>query len=208
MAKANGQKPVHKLRERALQVSGVGNGSQQCHYDCDLPVALRPKGQDKLQSGVLHVPAVSDSDLPGLMGLTALKSNRAILDFNTLTLYFCNDAPYDLDKTLPQGTAKYQLETAPSGHLVLPGCEYKVGSNNEDYSLTLVSKTAQPLKAADQEQVREASKGRPSPPSRGPPPIAKDLSAHQQVPPPPGQPSVSRRERGRPRSRSTRQSRE
>ena len=42
MAKANGHKPIHKLRERALQVSGVGNGSQQCHYDCDLPVVLRP----------------------------------------------------------------------------------------------------------------------------------------------------------------------
>ena len=87
-------------------------------------MALRPKGQDKLQNGVLHVPAVQDSDLPGLMGLAALKSNKAILDFNTLTLYFCHDAAYDLDKTLPKGTDKYQLETAPSGHLVLPCCEY------------------------------------------------------------------------------------
>ena len=44
MAKAHGRKPAHQRRERALQVSGVGNGSQQCHYDCQLPVAIRPEG--------------------------------------------------------------------------------------------------------------------------------------------------------------------
>ena len=204
MAKAHGQKPTHKLRDRALQVSGVGNGSQQCHYDCDLPLALRPKGQNKLQNGILHVPAVQDSDLPGLMGLTALKSNKAILDFNTLTLYFCQSASYDLDEVLPQGTSKYQLETAPSGHLVLPCCEYKAGSNNEDYSLTLVTKTAQPSTTAGQEKVKGAHEGRPPPPSRSPP--SMDTLAPQ-IPPPPGQPSDSRRERGRPRSRNAHRSR-
>ena len=106
-----------------------------------------------------------------LIRLTALKTNRAILDFNTQTLYFCNGDPCNLDKLLPQGTDKYQLETAPSGHLVLPCCEYKVGSSNQDYSLTLVSKTAEPSKAADQEKVKETNQGRPSPPSRSPPPV-------------------------------------
>ena len=155
MAKANGRHPTHHLRERALQVSGVGNGSQKCHYDCDLPVAIRPVGQGKLQNGVLKVPAVEDSDLPGLMGLTALKKNKAILDFNTLTLYFCSDTQYSLEKSLPKGTDQYQLETAPSGHLVLPCCEYKVGSDNQDYSLTLMTESTQPSTTAVQ-QVGEA----------------------------------------------------
>ena len=203
MAKANGHKPTHKFRDRALQVSGVGNGSQQCHYDCDLPVALRPVGQGKLQHGVLQVPAVQDSDLPGLMGLTALKSNNAILDFNTLTLYFCNSSSYDLSKALPKGTDRYQLETAPSGHLVLPCCEYRAGSSNQDYSLTLMAKTAHPSTAADQEQVTEAISRRPPPPSHSPPALS---ALAPEKTPPPGQPSVSRRERGRPRSRSIQQS--
>ena len=132
MAKANGRKPAHRLRERALQVSGVGNGSQQCHYDCALPVAIRPVGGQKLQDAVLNIPAVQDSDLPGLMGLTALKNKRAILDSNTLTLYFCGSLNYDLDKSLPSDTDRYKLETALAGHLVLPCCEYKSGGVSQD----------------------------------------------------------------------------
>ena len=203
MAKAHGHKPAHKLRERALQVSGVGNGSQQCHYDCKLPVALRPSGQGKLQLGFLQVPAVQDSDLPGLMGLTALKANKAILDLNALTLYFCQESSYDLNKALPEGTDRYQLETAPSGHLVLPCCEYKAGSCSSDYSLTLVTKTTHPSTAAGQEQVQEAQQRRPPPPSRSPP-IMDTLA--QPPAPPPGQPSVSRRDRGRPRPRAAQMS--
>ena len=153
MAKANGRHPTHHLRERALQVSGVGNGSQKCHYDCDLPVAIRPVGQGKLQNGVLKVPAVADSDLPGLMGLTALKKNKAILDFNTLMLYFCSDTQYNLERLLPKRTDCYQLETAPSGHLVLPCCEYKFGGDSQDYSLTLMAESAQPLNTAEQVKV-------------------------------------------------------
>ena len=200
MAKASGHKPRHQRRDRALQVSGVGNGSQQCNYDCDLPVAIRPKGQGRLQTGILRVPAVQDSDLPGLMGLTALKKNKAILDSNTLTLYFCGDTQYNLDQTLPKGTDKYQLETAPSGHLVLPCCEYREGSSNQDYSLTLMS--AQPSTAVVQEQVREETQGRPSPPSRSP----STGAMASKIPPPPAQPAGLRRDRGRARSRSAQQS--
>ena len=152
MAKANGRKPTHQLRERALQVSGVGNGSQQCHYDCRLPVAIRPEGGKVLQHAVLDIPAVENSDLPGLMGLSALKRNRAILDVNSLTLYFCGKDQYDLKDALPANTDKYQLETAPSGHLVLPCCEYKAGSSSRDYSLTLMAKSALPSTTAGQKR--------------------------------------------------------
>ena len=36
------------------------------------------------------------------MGLSALKQNRAVLDFNSLTVYFCGESPYSLDKSLPR----------------------------------------------------------------------------------------------------------
>ena len=194
MAKANGRKPAHQLRERALQVSGVGNGSQQCHYDCQLPVAMRPEGAKKLQHGVFKIPAVQNSDLPGLMGLTALKNNRAILDFNSLTLYFCGKDRYDLDAALPANTDKYKLETAPSGHLVLPCCEYKVGSDNQDYTLTLTSTIA------EQNQAVTTAKERPPPPSKSPPPVHQ--SALVTPPPPSAQPVDTQRvSRGRSRRR-------
>ena len=36
-----GAKPTHQKRVKPLDVSGVGNGSQACHFDCSLPVAFR-----------------------------------------------------------------------------------------------------------------------------------------------------------------------
>ena len=200
MAKANGRKPAHQRRERALQVSGVGNGSQQCHYDCHLPVAIRPEGGRVLQHGVLEVPAVENSDLPGLMGLSALKKNRAILDFNSLTLYFCGKDQYNLGAALPADTDRYQLETAPSGHLVLPCCEYKAGNTSRDYSLTLMAKSALPSSAAGKNQADAVAKEKPPPPSRSPPPVQEATTT---VPPPPStQPADPPRvRRGRSRSR-------
>ena len=103
-------------------MSGVGNGSQRCQYNCKLPIALTH--QDGVRSGTLNVPTVSNSELPGLLGLTAMKNNRAILDCNTNKLYFLGPGDYDLDKMMPPGTDAYQLEVAPSGHLVLPCCTY------------------------------------------------------------------------------------
>ena len=69
---------------------------------------------------------------------------------------------YDLDKAMPPGTEVYQGELAPSGHMVLPCCEF---SNNglvksESSTLTLVTKQA---------ERREPEPSRPSqPPGLGP----------------------------------------
>ena len=52
----------------------------------------------------LIIPTVSGSDLPGLLGLSALRKNRGILDLNTMDLYFCGPGDYDLLKALPPGT--------------------------------------------------------------------------------------------------------
>ena len=55
-------------------------------------------------------------------------------------MYFLGPGDYDLLKALPPGTDAYQLETAPSGHLVLPICEYQNRKEGEG-SLTLLSRT-------------------------------------------------------------------
>ena len=60
------------------------------------------------------------SDLPGLLGKLALKRNRAVWDFVRHRLYFMGLGDYDQDKAMPPGTDSFQLETAPSGHSVLP----------------------------------------------------------------------------------------
>ena len=135
----NGMTPKHDKRPNPLKVSGVGNGTQDCHYDCTLPVALRQADGSRSVRGHLTTPAVHSSDLPGLLGLTALRKNRAILDFSTLKLHFCGPGDIKTDEALPPGTESFQLEHAPSGHLVLPCCEFSVPqSTRDDSSLTLL----------------------------------------------------------------------
>ena len=121
-------------------------------------------------------PTVSKSDLPGLLGLAALTKNRGILDFNTMELHFCGPGDYDLGKALPPGTDTFQLEKAPSGHMVLPCCEYPTTgepAKSEEYTLTLMAK-------------HHAHKNKGIPPAPLQPPRLPQLVADLTVPPPPG----------------------
>ena len=76
----------------------------------------------------------------GLLGFTALRKNKAILDFNTLRLHFCGPGEYELEKEVPPGTDTYQLEVAPSGHIVLPCFEFQEAGPSTQHSLTLLTK--------------------------------------------------------------------
>ena len=146
--------------------------SQSCHYDCTLPVAIHPQNSSESNIGNLSVPAVANSDLPGLLGLTALKRNRAVLDFTTLKLYFCGPNDYELEKGLPEGTDVYQLETAPSGHIVLPCCEYQPSSVSTEHSLTLLSRKEREGRGSESRQSQPVHSTNQRTQSRIPPPPA------------------------------------
>ena len=183
-AARHGKHPEYQKRPRPLRVSGVGQGAQTCVYDCKLPVALRQLNGETVSLGCITTPTVSGSELPGLLGLTALRKNRAILDFQKMELHFCGPGDYKLDGSLPPGTDSFQLEVAPSGHLVLPCCEYESGSTSEEHTLTLMTKSREPTgsRAADGGPAR--SRSRPPPPPKEPPQLL-----HLQppiVPAPPG----------------------
>ena len=113
-----------------------------CHYDCKLPIAFKQANGSTTQVSLGHIttPSVSNSELPGLLGLQALRHNRAILDMNTLKLYFLGPGDYDLARGLPPGTDCFQCELAPSGHLVIPCCEFTSGSQTSESTLTLVTR--------------------------------------------------------------------
>ena len=119
----NGKEPSYDKRTRPLNVSGVGHGSQQAGYDCKLPVAFKQTDGQTVSQGLMSMPTVGNSDLPGLLGLTALRKNRAILDFEKMQLFFCGPGDYILEQSLPSGTDSFQCEAAPSGHMVIPCCE-------------------------------------------------------------------------------------
>ena len=169
-AKRQGLKPVATKRDRPLNVKGVGTGGQACEYDSSLPIALRNTDGKLAISGKLVTPTISKSDIPGLLGLSSLRKNRAILDMNTLQLHFLGPGDYNLHQSLPPGTESFQLETAPSGHLVLPCAEFSADAHQSDPSnLTLLAR-------------EEASS------SSGPPRARVALELEQLVPGPPGLP--------------------
>ena len=95
-AARSGKNPKYEKRNKPLNVSGVGHGSQSAPYDCTLPISLKQLDSETVSSGTVTTPAVANSDLPGLLGLTALRKNKAIIDFSTLTMYFTGPSNYDL----------------------------------------------------------------------------------------------------------------
>ena len=152
-ASSFGLQPSYGKRDSPLNISGVGNGSQQCTFDCHLPVALRTV-QGTRRTGVMYTPTVVRSALPGLLGLNAFKKNRAVLDVNTSKLYFLGPGDYDLDKATPPGTDIIQCETAPSGHIILPCCEYDAPTAPDpQHSLTLHARTSADTEMREQEEV-------------------------------------------------------
>ena len=140
-AKRAGREPSYHKRTTPLNVSGVGHGSQKCAYDCRLPVSLRQTAESaEGREGTLTIPSIEHSDLPGLLGLTTLRQNQAALGFTTLRLHFQGPGNSRIDQSLPPGTDTFQLELAPSGHLVLPCSEFSATKSTES-TLTLVSQT-------------------------------------------------------------------
>ena len=110
-------------RDRPLNVSGVGNGSQQCRHNCVLPVALE-RTDGSYSKGTFEVPTIKSSGLPGLLGLLPLRRSRAIIDCEKLQVHFAGPGDYELERMLPPGTESFQGELTPSGHFGLPCAEY------------------------------------------------------------------------------------
>ena len=113
-------------------------------------------------------------------------NNRAVWDFVTDTLYFMGPGDYELDKAMPPGTDKFQLETAPSGHSVLPCCEYTPAASSSEHTLTLMTGSG-----GRQTEAASSYASRPPPP-RSPPPVNPPVSPlaatrAEALAPPPGE---------------------
>ena len=71
--------------------------------------------------GHFTAPCIKGSQLPALMGLQTLIDKRAVIDFGTRQMHFVGPGGVKID--LGSGSSTFQLEHAPSGHLVLP-CDH------------------------------------------------------------------------------------
>jgi len=137
------RRPEQVPRARALDVTGVGHGSQSCTHNCRIPIMMRQlNGQ--FTSGTFETPVVPGSELPALLGLKSLTQARCILDLTTNQIHLCGPGKPQFE--LPPGSESYQLEIAPSGHLMLPCSEFRLAdrhprttANSSENSLSLTT---------------------------------------------------------------------
>ena len=142
----NGLRPDQLPMDR-LNVQGVGNGSQCGNFKISCPTAI-PHADGKAHMHKITAPIVEGTgqDLPGLLGLRSLETDRAILDTGNRKLYY--PGPGEVQIILPPGSVCIPLEKAPSGHLVMPIDEYERASKTKggvpETSLQLTAIEAQP----------------------------------------------------------------
>ena len=112
-----------QLLQRAvpLQVGGVGRGAQTCRNDCQLPIAMC-RSDGSVATGSFTSPVVAGSGCPALLGLRTLQENRALLDTGKKQLHFLGSGEATI--ILPPGSETFALESAQSGHLLLPCSEF------------------------------------------------------------------------------------
>ena len=78
-----------------------------------------------------HAPGVEQSILPGVLGLDGLRRVGAILDLRNMEMYLTETGGYSLIDHLPEGTERYKLEIAPTGHMMLPCSEFSGAREQE-----------------------------------------------------------------------------
>ena len=126
-----------------MQVAGVGNGSQECNYKINLPIAIPTSEGTQLHSITSPIVEGTGANLPGLLGLDSLRANRAMLDMDKAQLIF--PGPGDVKYDLPPGSTIVPLEVAPSGHLVMVTDDYgrlpKETGGVKDSKLVMIART-------------------------------------------------------------------
>ena len=156
-AVAAGGRPQQRKRDRPLTVRGVGRGGERCTHNCCLPVAmLASDGQPTM--GTFDTPTVPNSELPALLGLSAARESRMIIDAARNKVYMVGLGDYDLERALPPGTTVFDCVTAPSGHMMLPGAEFGAPAAASSTS-NLQQQVAQPVQASGASGSRWAEGG-------------------------------------------------
>ena len=119
----HGRSTSRTLRQKPLDVMGVGTGSQSCSHDHTFPLALRETssgdGQSDSHEGVFETPIVPGSSLPAILGLETMTNQRGLLDLVHDRLYLCGSDEFDpMQGALPNGTMCFDLQRTYSGNLM------------------------------------------------------------------------------------------
>ena len=114
---ATGIDTIYRKMSQQMKIEGVGAGAQQATMEAVIPICL-PDGT----TGHYIAPFIPDSEVPALLGLRALMENRALIDVTGKRMIWCGAGGFELK--LSPGSKVFNLEVAPSGHLLLPATEW------------------------------------------------------------------------------------
>jgi hypothetical protein len=112
-AMQNGMPSTWREMDRGISVEGVGKQAQSTSIEGCIPGVLADG-----QTMDYTAPVLPDSELPALLGLRTLEEKHAVIDTrpNKRKLYLGADI-----QIIPgPNTTVYDMEKAPSGHLLLP----------------------------------------------------------------------------------------
>ena len=106
--------------ERPFKVSGVGTGVDSTNVEAKLPIALKEE-TGNVSMFTFHAPTVSGSgsSIPALLGLDSMSKQKGVLEMTACSEHLTFPGPngYTIDRS--EGTKRFKLIRAPSGHLIL-----------------------------------------------------------------------------------------
>jgi len=122
-AKSAGFAVREDKRPEPLRVAGVGRGQQTAEWDMVCPLALTDEtGVTDIHEIRAPIVQGDGANLPGLLGLSSLERNGAIIDTRRRQLILPGEG--EVQVQLPPGSTVLPMSKAPSGHLVLPTDAY------------------------------------------------------------------------------------
>ena len=108
----------YKLQARAVQ--GVG-GQQSATFEVDLATGTLDV-EGRLYESFYRAPCLDNSNVPGLLGIKALKHEDALIRCSTGEMWFLGRGGMDM-KVSP-GIRHFQMREALGGHWMLPVSQF------------------------------------------------------------------------------------
>ena len=113
-------RPTQERLSRPLHVAGVGNGSQQANWELNIPIATTNRDGTTTQHS-MRAPAVEGEgrELPALLGLRSMQASNGVVETGVQQRRLTYPGPGGYEITWAPGAVHFDLESAPSGHLLI-----------------------------------------------------------------------------------------
>ena len=151
-AQQHGLASTQKKLDRPMTVQGVGDGAPECNWTATLPISImtNPNGNvdDPDRKAAKHyyeapiLEGKQGQHCPGLLGLRSLQANKTVLQLDADKRMCTFPGPGGYEIKWAPGAVHIQMESAPSGHYVIPVDSYSELKENKGLPEKTVTLTA------------------------------------------------------------------